>query len=105
MNICFLVGRFCYKGGGSHHKIGLVLGVISMYLGPFLNLKVQNARLPNDPMINTWLYIKTIAPGFQPTFLKYIRTQKISVGRCVIPCAFFGKSVKHTFSCKEMYPV
>ena len=29
----------------------------------------------------------------------------ISVGRCVIPCAFFGKSVKHTFSCRRMYPV
>ena len=28
-----------------------------------------------------------------------------SVGRCVIPCAFFGKSVKHTFSCRKMYPV
>ena len=29
----------------------------------------------------------------------------ISVGRCVIPCAFFGKSVKHTFSRRKMYPV
>ena len=29
----------------------------------------------------------------------------ISVGRCVIPCAFFGKSVKHTFSCRKMYSV
>ena len=28
-----------------------------------------------------------------------------SVSRCVIPCAFFGKSVKHTFSCRIMYPV
>ena len=28
-----------------------------------------------------------------------------SVGRCVILCAFFGKSVKHAFSCKKMYPV
>ena len=27
-----------------------------------------------------------------------------SVGRCVIPCAFFGKSVKHIFSCSKMYP-
>ena len=24
-----------------------------------------------------------------------------SVGRCVILCAFLGKSVKHTFSCKK----
>ena len=24
-----------------------------------------------------------------------------SVGRCVIPFAFFGKNVKHTFSCRE----
>ena len=29
----------------------------------------------------------------------------ISVGRCVILCAFFGKSVKHTFSCRKMYLV
>ena len=28
-----------------------------------------------------------------------------SVGRCVITCAFFGKSVKHTFSCSKMYSV
>ena len=27
-----------------------------------------------------------------------------SVGPCVIPCAFFGKSVKHIFSCRKMYP-
>ena len=26
-----------------------------------------------------------------------------SVGPCVIPCAFFGKSVKHMFSCRKMY--
>ena len=25
----------------------------------------------------------------------------LSVGRCVIPCAFFGKSVKYTFSCRK----
>ena len=25
-----------------------------------------------------------------------------SVGRCVIPCTFLGKSVKHTFSCKNV---
>ena len=31
--------------------------------------------------------------------------KSISVGRCVIPCAFFGKSVKHTFSCRKMYSV
>ena len=30
---------------------------------------------------------------------------RFSVGRCVITCAFFGKSVKHTLSCKKMYPV
>ena len=28
-----------------------------------------------------------------------------SVGRCVIPWEFLGKSVKHTFSCRKMYPV
>ena len=28
----------------------------------------------------------------------------ISVGRFVILCAFFGKSVKHIFSCNKMYP-
>ena len=28
-----------------------------------------------------------------------------SVGRCVIPCASFGKSVKHTFSSRKMYSV
>ena len=27
----------------------------------------------------------------------------ISVGRCVIPWEFLGKSVKHIFSCREMY--
>ena len=27
------------------------------------------------------------------------------VGRNVIPCAFLGKSVKHTFSCRKNYPV
>ena len=26
-----------------------------------------------------------------------------SVGHCVIPCAFFGKIVKHIFSCSKMY--
>ena len=31
--------------------------------------------------------------------------ERYSVGRCVIPCAFFGKSVKHTFSCRKMYHV
>ena len=30
---------------------------------------------------------------------------EVSVGRCVIPWEFLGKSVKHTFSCREMYPV
>ena len=30
--------------------------------------------------------------------------ERNSVGRCVIPCAFFGKSVKHIFSCSKMYP-
>ena len=29
----------------------------------------------------------------------------VSVGRCVIPWEFLGKSVKHTFSCRKMYPV
>ena len=28
-----------------------------------------------------------------------------SVGRCVIPLEFLGKSVKHTFSCRKMYSV
>ena len=28
-----------------------------------------------------------------------------SVGRCVIPWEFLGESVKHTFSCREMYSV
>ena len=27
----------------------------------------------------------------------------LSVGHCVIPCEFFGKSVKHTFSCRKIY--
>ena len=30
---------------GGHHKIGLVLGVISMYLGSFLKVKVQNGDI------------------------------------------------------------
>ena len=25
----------------------------------------------------------------------------LSVGHCVIPCVFWGKSVKHTFSCRK----
>ena len=33
-----------------------------------------------------------------------ITVYSYSVGRCVIPCAFFGKSVKHIFSCSKMYP-
>ena len=33
---------FFLGGGGGHHKIGLVLGVISMYLGSFLEVNVQN---------------------------------------------------------------
>ena len=36
---------------------------------------------------------------------KRLITHRYSVGRCVIPCAFFGKSVKHTFSCRKMYSV
>ena len=28
-----------------------------------------------------------------------------SVGRCVIPWEFLGKSVKHTCSCRKMYPI
>ena len=32
------------------------------------------------------------------------RGVKNSVGPCVIPCAFFGKSVKHIFSFSKMYP-
>ena len=31
--------------------------------------------------------------------------RNISVGRCVIPCTCFGKSVEHTFSCRKMYLV
>ena len=42
-------------------------------------------------------------------FLYMLRRKSVvstdSVGRCVIPCAFFGKSVKHTFSCIKMCPV
>ena len=42
--IYFWDRRFCgyFGGGGGRHKIGLVLGVISMYLGPFLNVNVHN---------------------------------------------------------------
>ena len=35
---------------------------------------------------------------------QHIKRARCSVGRCVIPCAFFGKSVKHIFSCSKMYP-
>ena len=31
--------------------------------------------------------------------------QDYSVGPCIIPCAFFGKSVKHTCLCRKMYSV
>ena len=41
---------------------------------------------------------------FGSTFVNNSK-EEFSVGRCVIPCAFFGKSVKHTFSCRKMYPV
>ena len=44
--------------------------------------------------------------SFRRTIFTCLKTMKLySVGRCVIPCAFFGKSVKHTFSCRKMYPV
>ena len=36
---------------------------------------------------------------------KYPLHEGISVGRCVIPWEFLGKSVKHIFSCREMYSV
>ena len=40
------------------------------------------------------------------TILKVSKNLLIySVGRCVIPCAFFGKSVKHIFSGRKIYPV
>ena len=32
------------------------------------------------------------------------RKPYIELGRCVISCAFFGKSVKHKVSCSKMYP-
>ena len=37
------------------------------------------------------------------SFYAFLETRR-SVGRCVILCAFFGKSVKHIFSCRIMYP-
>ena len=37
-----IVDIFFFLGGGDHHKIGLYLGVISMYFKVFLNkVKVQ----------------------------------------------------------------
>ena len=39
------------------------------------------------------------------TFRQILLYETYSVGRCVIPCAFFGKSAKHTFSCRKMYSV
>ena len=47
--------------------------------------------------------LKLAAP-FITDEITFICNHSISVGRCVIPCAFFGKSVKHIFSCSKMYP-
>ena len=44
----------------------------------------------------------SITPNTIIVTLKFLKT---SVGRCVILCAFFDKSVKHAFSCRKMYPV
>ena len=36
---------------------------------------------------------------------KNVQYVVFSVGRCVIPWEILGKSVKHIFSCREMYCV
>ena len=42
-------------------------------------------------------------------YMLHARIQNVfpegSVGRCVIPLEFLGKSVKHIYSCREMYSV
>ena len=43
-------------------------------------------------------------PSFALLVEDFLLMTPFSVGRCVIPCAFFGKSVKHIFSCSKMYP-
>ena len=46
-----------------------------------------------------------IIQGKQMTAQLQIVSEYDSVGRCVIPWEFLSKSVKHTFSCRKMYPV
>ena len=40
-----------------------------------------------------------------PKYEPLTPTKINSVGRCVIPWEFLGKSVKHIFSCREIYSV
>ena len=46
MNILFFIlfFFFFFLGGGGHHNIGLYVGVISMHLGVFFKVKVQNGE-------------------------------------------------------------
>ena len=45
------------------------------------------------------LFVEVLHP------VNFVNITHVSVGRCVIPWEFLGKSVKHTFSCRKMYPV
>ena len=69
--------------------------------GPRLKVSSNRLREPG---------IELGTPGYEGIdlstcykFYSKYRSQTISVGRCVIPWEFSGKSAKHTFSCRKMY--
>ena len=51
-NEYFLVYEILWIFLGGHPKIGLVLGVISMYLGSFLKVNIQNRDIFGVPKIS-----------------------------------------------------
>ena len=79
------------------YRLGLD-GILVCFCRSSLN---QSPSEPND-INKTWL----IRVSGRNSSVLHIRVRnRNSVGRCVIPWEFFGKSVKHTFSCRKMYPV
>ena len=59
------------------------------YIWSEIDFSSFNLQKPWEKFLNSW-----------EKFL-----DSCSVGRCVIPWEFLGKSVKHTCSCRKMYPI
>ena len=64
----------------------------------------SNANFKTELVIQNELLPLTLGKSSLRMGFTWQGSDHISVGRCVIPCAFFGKSVKHIFSCSKMYP-